>query len=191
MVTKWLLDESCRVKRFNHYFSGVSTSVCEICDVCTRSSAYMNRKEILSIEGDRTRIVNMGEGFYNQCKSQCASCKRLDCEKMCDYNRCYKCGSTWHQAKECSLNTHDLHRSYSECNFCYICYRYQEASHHSNGNLTCHIKSSLNKFKNFLLSKVLDGERSLRQVLDYVFRGNSSIYDFYYKIGKLVEEDVV
>ena len=38
MVTKWLLDKSCRVRRFNQLFSGVITSPCKICDVCIRSS---------------------------------------------------------------------------------------------------------------------------------------------------------
>ena len=53
MVTKWLLDKSCRVRRFNRLFSGVSKYLrCEICNVCTRSNASMNRKEIMSIEGD-------------------------------------------------------------------------------------------------------------------------------------------
>ena len=92
MVTKWLLDKSCRVRRFNQLFSGVNTSPCKICDVCIRSSASMNRIEILSQEGDRARVVDLGKSFYNQLKSQCGYCKDLQCKKMCDKRRCYKCG---------------------------------------------------------------------------------------------------
>ncbi len=68
MVLKWLLDKSCRVRRFNQLFSGVITSPCKIYDVCVRSSASMNRMEILSQEGDRARVVDVGKYFYNRFK---------------------------------------------------------------------------------------------------------------------------